>query len=92
MFAYWQARHKNYLGFRNGPVPWTGVCFRGIGSLIRGPRTTQELRSACAEPEFTRPSRRNLPTAWDDAFRRPERCWKSQTRRRKQWMRHVKFS
>jgi hypothetical protein len=43
-------------------------------SYFRSPRTRQELR----QPEPTRSKRRNLPSAWDDIPRRPQRCWKAQ--------------
>ena len=52
----------------------------GRVAFLRYPRTRQELRVGS-----DRAKRRNIPTAWDDLMRRPQRCWKEQ--RRIKWRR-----
>lgn len=52
----------------------------GMTSWLRYPRTMQELRAGA-----WRRKRANIPTAWDDIVRRPQRCWKEQ--RRIKWRR-----
>lgn len=52
----------------------------GHVSFLRNPRTFQEIREGAA-----RAKRNNIPTAWDDISRRPQRCWKEQ--RRSKWRR-----
>ena len=78
--------HNNYLGFRNGPIPYTGK--RGSYKWLRKVKTTQERRLNCAYPEYTRGKRRNLPSSWDDINRSDtfiRYSWKKQ-KKRKQWM------
>ena len=79
------SRHNNYLGFRNGPVPFTGK--RGSYKWLRNIKTTQERRLNYAYPEYTRGERRNLPSSWEDIGRsdmRNKYSWKKQ-KKRKQW-------
>lgn len=76
----------NYMGFRNGPVPYTGK--RGKYKYFRNVKTTQERRINYAHIEFTRGSRRNLPSSWEDIGRsdmRNKYSWKKQ-KKIKQWM------
>ena len=87
-FSYrpWKTNSPNYPGFRNGPVPYTGV--RHWGHYHRKVRTTQELRANEDHKEFTRGKRRNLPSWYDDvriAERDNKYSWKKQ-KKRKQWM------
>jgi hypothetical protein len=72
--------------FRNGPVPRTGK--RGWYCGIRHPHTINEMRQNCdiEHQQYVRKRRKNLPTAWDDIFRDTPRCWKDQSKKRKQWM------
>lgn len=88
-YKHWKRYiHENYLGFRNGPVPYTGVRHRKYSSYYRNVRTTQELIMNIPHIEYTRGKRRNLPTSYDDI-----RCsdkfikfsWKKQKKAR-QWM------
>lgn len=71
--------------FRNGPVPSTG---RRRGSCYRHPKTLNEMRQNCdvKYQEYARKRRSHLPTAWDDFYRDTSRCWKDQSKKRKQWM------
>lgn len=75
--------------FRVDPVPGTG---RGpFRVYCRSPKTTNEIRQN-ADPEidqFVRGSRKpkNLPSLYDDIFRKSEKSWKSQGKRRHQWER-----
>ena len=82
----WQSNHRNYPGFRNGPVPHTGKK-RSYLHYYRMIRTTQEKRYNYAHKDFVRGKRRQLPSAWDDLpreYRRRE-SWKN-SKKRKQWM------
>lgn len=63
---------RNYK-FRNGPVPRSGIR-RRYKSNMRGPKTKQELSQEVA----TRAKRKNLPTLYDDLWRKSEKNWKSQ--------------
>lgn len=83
---------KDYLGFRNGPVPTTGVPRRRY--FCRHVRTFPAHRDA-ADPEmrgFIRAKRRLVPSLWDDPFLSSlgAKSWKDTTRDRKQWVRGVK--
>ena len=83
---------KDYLGFRNGPVPTTGAPRRRY--FCRHVRTFPAHRDA-ADPEmrgFIRAKRRLVPSLWDDPIisRADAKSWKDTTRDRKQWMRGVK--
>ena len=71
--------------FRKGPVPHTGGRY---GRYYRHPRTFNEIRQN-SNPEykdFVRGERKHLPTVWDDKVRGQSRCWKDQSKKRKQWM------
>lgn len=72
--------------FRNGPVPRTGK--RGWYCGIRHPKTLNEIKQNCdvEYSQYVRKSRKHLPTAWDDIFRSTPRCWKDQSKKKKQWM------
>jgi len=79
---------NNYLGFRNGPVPYTGYSRKKGYKYLRRMKTTQELRWNCAHKKFTRGKRRNLPTHYDGLIRKDTLCkhsWKKQ-KKKKQWM------
>lgn len=53
--------------------------------FMRYPRTTQERKANLDKYDtMIRGKRRNLPTAYDDIFVRPQKSWKS-TGRRKQY-------
>lgn len=61
-----------------------------ISDWLRYPRTTQERRRWFADApdvalRLARSPYHNLPSAWDDISRRPQRCWKEQ--RRLKWRR-----
>ena len=72
--------------FRNGPVPRTGSK-RG-GHYYRHPKTLNEMRQNCDEEKrkYARKSRLHLPTVWDELYRDTSRCWKDQSKKRRQWM------
>ena len=80
---YWD----NYLGFRNGPVPGTGVRGR-FSNAYRHPKTTQERRANQGYEGYVRGRRTgyNLPSSWDDVGRSNwhSKSWKNQ-KVRKQW-------
>lgn len=77
---------KDLPEFRKGPVPYTG--HYKYYRVYRHPKTRNELRqNTDAEyKKLVRPKRRKLPTAWDDIVRDTPRCWKDQSKKRKQWM------
>lgn len=79
-------KEKDLPEFRRGPVPYTGHYkhYR----FYRSPKTRNEFRqNTDAEyKEFVRPNRRKLPTAWDEIVRDTPKCWKDQSKKRKQWM------
>jgi hypothetical protein len=82
---------KNYLGFRNGPVPGTGNRRRFYGAY-RNPKTTQELRSNQGNNKYIRGRRKKntLPNAWDDVARSnfKTKSWKN-NKVRKQWQKNI---
>lgn len=72
--------------YRVGPVPNAFYYRRYHG--IRHPKTINEIRQNFI-PEyksFIRPKRKNIPTAWDNIPRIPQKSWKKQSKKRKQWM------
>ena len=71
--------------FRNGPVPNTGG---GRYRFYRHPHTFSEIRqnSIPEHEEFVRKKRKYIPTVWDDLPRGTSRCWKDQSKKKKQWM------
>jgi hypothetical protein len=82
----WYYTHRNYPGFRSGPVPYTGGY--GNGSYYRKVKTTQELRMNNAHKGFTRGKRRNIPSYYDDvriSDHYTGHSWKKQ-KKKKQWM------
>lgn len=86
---WWRARlGKNYLGFRNGPVPRTGKARNRYSELLRRPKTTQEIRDNSYDREFARGRRgkKYLPNHWDDILRSNynNKSWKNQKNKR-QW-------
>lgn len=76
--------------FREGPVPGTGKARWHRGSYYRHPKTTNEKRKAAIveDKEFIKPSRRihHLADVYDEIPRHFEKSWKSQSKKRKQWM------
>lgn len=86
---YWHraVRCKNYPGFRNGPIPFTGRCNR-YRTILRYPRTRQELVANCYDKDFSRGRRgkKYLPTVWDDVPRsnHNSKSWKNR-KRKSQW-------
>jgi hypothetical protein len=75
----------------HGPIPHVRKSRGGFG-WFRNIRTTQEIRlntSVHAEegeiPVRAARNKRNLPTAWEDIIRTPQRSWKAQRKARKQW-------
>jgi hypothetical protein len=62
------------------PVPGTGRRRNRFGGYLKEPQTAQELRMACAHPDYVRAKRnfRNLPTAYDDILKSScSRSWKN---------------
>ena len=72
--------------FRNGPVPRTSS-HRG-GFAMRHPHTLNEMRQNCIPEyhDYVRKRRNHLPTTYDDIWRDTPRCWKDQSKKKKQWM------
>jgi len=89
-YRKWKFKNnKNWPGFRNGPVPYTGVKRFRFSSYYKSPRTTSERRYVYAHPEYVRPKRgiRALPNDWDDIPKgRRSRGWKEQSKKKRQWM------
>lgn len=87
----WYFKEHEWLGFRNGPVPYTGCSKWNFSNFYKMPKTTQERRASCEHKKYVRPKRNNkkLPNSWDDRPRSNiySKCWKDCTKRRKQWMR-----
>jgi len=87
-------RFKEYewLGFRNGPVPYTGKRKWHFSHYYRRPKTTQERRLSCGHAPYVRACRNlmNLANSWDDMYRSDFHsiCWKDCTKKKKQWMRY----
>lgn len=89
LFSFYE---KNYLGFRNGPVP--GICKHvRYGNILRNPRTTQEIKAGLGNEEYIRGRRRKrqLPNTWDDISRSNwnSKSWKNQ-KVRKQWQKKLR--
>ena len=59
---------KNFPGFRNGPIPYTGGSRWWRGRYYRHPKTRQELIANSYDSEYARGKRKKgfLPTSWDD--------------------------
>lgn len=72
--------------FRNGPVPHTSS--RLGGSPYRHPKTLNEMKQNCDVEyrQYVRKRRNHLPTVYDDIYRDTSRCWKDQSKKKKQWM------
>ena len=72
--------------YRMDPVPHL-IRRRGC-SWLRHMRTTQELRqnSIPEYKEYVHSKRNYIPTLYDDIPRETQRCWKAQSKKRKQWM------
>lgn len=72
--------------FRNGPVPYTGG--KWGGHYYRHPKTLNEMKQNCDVEyrKYARKSRLHLPSVWDELYRENSRCWKDQSKKRKQWM------
>ena len=84
---WWADKVK--VEFRRDPIPYTGAKYRG--HYYRRPKSMNEKRKAAdvEYKQYVKPKRnvRNLPDAWDDEkVRHIEKCWKSQSKKRKQWM------
>ena len=79
----WQNMWDNWLGFRNGPVPYT-ECYHGGSSV--GPKLGSERRAAL-DKKFIRKKRsfNSLQPDWRRRRGKKSRGWKS-NRKRKQWM------
>lgn len=73
--------------YRTTPVPRTSSKHRYLYG-IRFPRTSNEIKqnNNPFNKPFVRGKRRNLPTCWDDLCRIPQKSWKEQSKKRKQWM------
>lgn len=84
---FWR-RNPRWNG--EGPVPGTGRRIRGR-KYFRYPVTQRDRRENCRPLEVDEPrvrAARNhhyLPSSWDDIYRRTERSWKVQGKRRKAW-------
>jgi hypothetical protein len=76
---------KSYR-FRCDPVPYTRK--KHYGRSYRKPKTFSELRDNVSPDykDYVRPTRRYLPTTYDDIGRRNQRSWKEQSKKKKQWM------
>lgn len=81
---------NNRPEFRNGSVPGVSKSHEHRGSYYRIPSIMNAKRDA-ANPEnkdYIRPCRRviNLPDPWDDYPRHIDKSWKTNSKKRKQWM------
>lgn len=79
--ARWRREAQRPEDYRKAPVPRVGVSFRGIGHMLRSPRTTALLRDAWWQEDGVPPVRARLrghPTRWDDLWRSDmrDRSWK----------------
>lgn len=89
--SWWRSLHgKNYLGFRNGPVPFSGSRYK-YRNVLRYPKTKQELVENTCNEKFSRKKRgkRYLPTSWNDLVRSNccTKSWKNK-KVRKQWQKN----
>jgi hypothetical protein len=72
----WGIKHtERRVIFRYDVVPWTGKRVRHVGSWLRHPHTTNEIRQN-KNCHWARPRRKHLPTAWDDKARHIDKNWK----------------
>lgn len=71
--------------FRNGPVPYVGHHWH---YCYRHPKTFNEMKQNgdVEYRQYVRKRRSHLPTSWDDIYRDTPRCWKDQSKKKKQWM------
>lgn len=89
----WQTKALEYKyektkpEFRNGPVPNTRKRTR-YGKYLRHPKTFNEMKQNGDEEKrkYSRKNRLRLPTSWDEHYRDTSKCWKDQSKKRKQWM------
>lgn len=93
---WWERKYSRMpkYTFRRGPVPGTGVHYRG--HFLRHMKTTNELRanSIPEYKEYIRAKRKkgNLPTVYDDIPICRQRSWKEKTKERHQWAKHFNGS
>lgn len=82
----WKGENAVFF-FRASSVP--GIRrHKGYGRYYRSIHTYNEMKLN-TDPEYgkySRPARRDLPTAWDDIPRNSYKSWKHCTKKRKQWM------
>ena len=72
-------RTETQIIFRYDVVPGSGKISRHVGSWLRHPHTTSELRQN-KHCHWARPRRKKLPTVYDDQSRHQEKNWKRQRR------------
>ena len=77
---------KNWLGFRNGPVPYTGYGNKARRCGSKSISVIQEIRRNSWDYKYTRArrSKKYLPRRWYRS-KNAYKSWKSQ-KKRKQWM------
>lgn len=84
----WRSEHSDR---GRGPIPHIHKS-RGGSGWFRGIQTSQEIRlnelvlvNEGETPVRSARNKSNLPTAWEDFWRTPQRNWKEQRKARKQW-------
>jgi len=88
-YSKWRRQFLNYE-YRKDPVPYIHK-IRG-GGWWSSPHTAQIIRMY-KNPEykkFNRGSIKEVPTWWDDRYRRVQKSWKEQTKCRHQWEKNLK--
>lgn len=87
---WWRYSGKDLPEFRKGPVPGTRKSRCHRGSYYRNPSVMNAKRDAAITEykEYIRPSRRviNLPDPWDEYPRHIDKSWKTNSKKKKQWM------
>jgi hypothetical protein len=86
--VYYRLRARKYRSWKDAKSRGRR---RSVYGKFRHIRTTNERRQSFAnrdeEEPFVRARRnhKNLPSEWADQYSRPQRGWKWQSKRRKQW-------
>ena len=82
--SYW---HQKWLKRRNGQT-------KSAYGRFRHPKTLNELKAIFSLDEDdkfygakirSKRGKSYLPTVWDDVYSNNEKCWKTQSKRKKQW-------
>ena len=89
-FHYNRKSQYKQVIFRYESIPGIHKRTHHRGSVYRHPKVMNEKRQAVniEYKEYVKPSRniKNIPNAWDDNVRNFYKSWKSQSKKKKQWM------